>query len=44
MKESQHIAALEVTTEDDFTLRINAVDLKNPLGDVETNGRNRLYK
>jgi hypothetical protein len=43
LEECQYIATLELTTEDDIALGIDAVDLKNRLRDVETNCRDRLH-
>src|SRR5271167_4617171 len=43
LEEGQYIATLELTTQDDIALRVDAVDLKNRLRDVETNCRNRLH-
>jgi hypothetical protein len=40
LKECQYIAPLELTTENDIALRIDAVNLKNRLRDVETDCRN----
>jgi hypothetical protein len=42
LEERQNVATLELTTEDDIALRIDAMNLKNRLRDVETNCRNRL--
>src|SRR6476620_3833666 len=35
--------ALELTANDYITCRVNSVDLKNRLGDIETNCRDRLH-
>ena len=43
LEECQHVAPLELTTEGDIALRIDAVNLKNRLRDVETDCRNRLH-
>src|ERR1700677_4353984 len=43
LEEYQHVAALELTTEDDIALRIDAVNLKNRLRDVQTDRRDRLH-
>ncbi len=43
LEEGQYVAALELTTEDDIALRIDAVNLKNRLRDVETDCRDRLH-
>src|SRR5277367_3728124 len=40
LKECQYIAPLKLTTDNDIALRIDAVNLKNRLRDVETDGRN----
>ena len=42
LEECQQIATLELTTEDDIALRIDAVNLKNRLRNVETDRRDRL--
>ena len=43
LKESQHVAALELTTEHDSALRIDAMELKHRLRDIETDCRDCLY-
>src|SRR5262249_18488741 len=43
LKEWQNVTALELTANDDITCRINSVDLKNRLSDIETDGRDRLH-
>src|SRR5262249_41538063 len=43
LKEWQNVSALELTTNDYITGSINSVDLKNRLGDIETNCRDRLH-
>jgi hypothetical protein len=41
-KEGRHVATLELPTEQHIALRIDAVNLKNRLRDIETDCRNRL--
>jgi hypothetical protein len=43
LEECHYKAALELTTQDDFALGIDAVDLKNRLRNVETDCRDRLH-
>jgi hypothetical protein len=43
LKEWQNVPALELTTNDYITCRVNSVDLKNRLGDVEADCRDRLH-
>ncbi len=43
LEECQYIAALELTTQDDIAIRIDAVNLKNRLRDVETYCRDRFH-
>jgi len=43
LEECQYMTTLELTTEDDITSGIDAMDLENRLRDVETNCRNRLH-
>ena len=43
LEEGQHVAPLDPTTQGDIALRIDAMNLKNRLRDVETNCRNRLH-
>src|SRR5215472_15375508 len=43
LKEWQNVPALELAANDYITCRVNSVDLKNGLGDVETNCRDRLH-
>src|SRR5262249_16903707 len=43
LKECQYVSALELTTNDDITCRVNSVDLKNRLSNIETDGRDRLH-
>src|SRR4029077_14705273 len=43
LKEWQNVPALELTANDYTTCRVNSVDLKNRLGDIETNCRDRLH-
>src|SRR2546427_5474499 len=43
LKEWQNVPALELTANDYITCRVNSVDLKNRLGDIETNCRDRLH-
>src|SRR5258708_24136536 len=38
-----NVPALELTANDYITCRVNSVDLKNRLGDIETNCRDRLH-
>jgi hypothetical protein len=40
---SQDIATLELPADNHLSVSIHAVNLKNRLGDVETNRRNRLH-
>jgi hypothetical protein len=42
LEEYQHVASLELTADDDIALRIDAVNLKDRLRDIETNCRDRL--
>src|SRR5262249_60844540 len=42
-KEWQNVSALESTANDYISRRVNAVDLKNRFGDVETDCRDRLH-
>src|SRR5664280_3059702 len=42
-EERQDVTPLQLPADDDLTFRINAVDLENRLGDVETNCRDRLH-
>src|SRR5664280_1579273 len=41
--ERQDVTPLQLPADDDLTFRINAVDLENRLGDVETDCRDRLH-
>src|SRR5262244_1459615 len=43
LKEWQNVTALELTANDDITCRINSVDLKNRLCDIETDCRDCLH-
>ena len=43
LKERQHISALQLTTKDHLTIRVNAMNLKDRLRDIETDSRNRLH-
>src|SRR6266404_2409810 len=43
LEESYDVAPLQLPADDDLTFRINAVDLENRLGDIETDCRNRLH-
>jgi hypothetical protein len=43
LEKGQHVTSLELTTEDDFALRIDAVNLKNRLRDIQTDCRDRLH-
>src|ERR1700756_252169 len=43
LKEWQNVPALELTANDYITRRVNSVDLKNRLGDIETDCRDRLH-
>src|SRR6202022_3023274 len=43
LKEWQNVPALELTADDYITRRVNSVDLKNRLCDVETDCRDRLH-
>src|SRR6266404_1214840 len=43
LEERQHMAALELTADDHIAFRAAAVGLKNRLGDVETDCRDRLH-
>jgi hypothetical protein len=43
LEESYEVAPLQPPAHDDLTFRINAVDLENRLGDIETGCRNRLH-
>src|ERR1700736_357504 len=43
LKEWQNVPALELTAHDYITRRVNSVDLKNRLGDIETDCRDRLH-
>src|SRR5688572_13722781 len=43
LEERQHIAALQLTPDDHVALRINAVDLKDRLRNVETDCGDRLH-
>jgi hypothetical protein len=43
LEERQDVTALQLTTDDNLALRVDAVDLKNRLRDVETDCRNRLH-
>src|SRR5258708_31325811 len=40
LKERQHIPPLQLTANNNIAIRINAVDLKNRLRDIETDSRN----
>jgi hypothetical protein len=44
LKERQHIAALQLTAEDYIAFRIDAVNLKDRLCDIEADCRNRLHR
>jgi len=43
LKEGQHVPALQLTTKDHLTIRVNAMNLKDRLRDIETDSRNRLH-
>jgi hypothetical protein len=43
LKEWQNVPALELTSNDYITCRVNSVDLKNRFGDIETDCRDRLH-
>src|ERR1700685_522457 len=43
LKECQHVAPLELTADDDIASRIDAVNLKDRLRDIETECRDRLH-
>src|SRR5262249_43349310 len=43
LKEWQNVTALELTANDDITCRINSVNLKNRLCDIETDCRDCLH-
>src|ERR1700719_4367079 len=43
LKEWQNVPALELTANDYITCRVSSVDLKNRLGDIETDCRDRLH-
>lgn len=42
LEEGQHVALVELTTDNDIVLRIAAVDPENRLRDVETDCRDQL--
>ena len=44
LEERQHVAPLKLAAKDDIARRINAVDLKYRLRDVETDCRDRLHE
>jgi hypothetical protein len=43
LKECQHVATLQLAADDHLAGGINSVDLKDRLGDVETDCRDRLH-
>ena len=43
LEERQHLATLQLAADDYLARSINAVDLKDRLGDIETDCRNRLH-
>ena len=43
LKERQDVAALELTANNDIPCGVDAMDLKDRFGDVETDCRNRLH-
>jgi hypothetical protein len=43
LEERQNITALQLTADDHLASGIYSVNLKNRLGDVETDSRNRLH-
>src|SRR4030095_9468112 len=43
LEERQNAAPPQLTADNHLALRINAMDLKHRLGDVETDSRNRLH-
>jgi hypothetical protein len=43
LEERQDMAALQLTADEHLALRVDAVHLKNRLGDVETDGCDRLH-
>src|ERR1043166_1209122 len=43
LEENQHVPPLQLTPQDDIALRVNAVNLKHRLRDIETDRRDRLH-
>src|SRR5262249_24039044 len=43
LKEGQHVPALQLTTKDHLTIRVNTMNLKDRLRDIETDSRNGLH-
>jgi hypothetical protein len=43
LEERQHVATLQLTAEHHITIRVDAMNLKNRLRDIETDSRNRLH-
>src|SRR5215470_17452740 len=43
LKKRQNITPLELTANNNIAIRIDAVNLKNRLGDIETGGGDRLH-
>jgi hypothetical protein len=44
LEECQHVPTLQPAADDHLPTSINAVNLKDRLGDVETDRRNRLHE
>ena len=43
LEECQHVASLDLTADDDIAIRIDAVNMKDRLRDIETDCRDRLH-
>jgi hypothetical protein len=43
LKERQNVATLQLTADDHLASSINAMNLEDRLGDIETDCRNRLH-
>jgi hypothetical protein len=43
LKERQDVTTLQLTADDHLTVSVHTVNLKNGLGDVETDCRNHLH-
>src|SRR5262249_253380 len=43
LEERQHVATLQLTAEHHITIRVDAMNLKNRLRDIETDSRNCLH-